>query len=98
MKKETEVEIFGNRYIVRSETEEEYTRQLAKYVDGKMKEVAGGGNTLPSLKVAILAALSISNELFVLTEKHRQQNDYIDRKATKLISILDTKLEEKTAQ
>lgn len=97
MKRESRVEIFGSSYIIKSETEEEYTRQLAKYVDDKMKEVAQGTSTMSGLKVAILAALNISNELFQLREEHEQQSDLVERKTTKLISILESRLEEAPA-
>jgi cell division protein ZapA len=92
LKKETRVEIYGNTYTIRSEVKEEYTRQLARYVDGKMKEIAGGVGDLSSTKVAILAALNISNELFLLRDKLQQQGELVERKATKLISILDSRL------
>ncbi len=96
MKKDIKVKIAGNSYTIRSETDEDYTQHLARYVDNKMKEVTQGTDTQSSIKVAILAALNISNELFQLREKVSQQNEYIDRKATKLLSILESRLEEST--
>ena len=93
MKQEIKVEIFKSNYIIRSEVDEEYTRQLAEYVDNKMNEAAEGTDTVSNLKIAILAALNISSELFHLKEMHHQQKDLIEEKAAKLISILDNNLE-----
>tara|TARA_B100000315_G_C14014795_1_gene336152 strand:+ start:44 stop:352 length:309 start_codon:yes stop_codon:yes gene_type:complete len=92
LKKETKVEIFGNTYTIRSEADEEYTLQLARYVDHKMTEISQGIGDLAGAKVAILAALNISNELFLLQEKLEQQGELVERKATKLISILESRL------
>ncbi len=58
------IEIQGLRYPIRSELDEQYVVELARYVDGKM---ARAGNEVPtgeSLKIAVLAALNIADELF----------------------------------
>ena len=38
--KSTRVQIFGSDYHVRGDTDAEYIRSLAAYVDGKMQEIA----------------------------------------------------------
>lgn len=98
MKKETRIEIFGSSYNIRSETDEEYIHELAAYVDTKMREITEQSGALSSLKVAILAALNITNELFQMREQHSQQSDFIEEKTAKLISILDNRLERREAQ
>ena len=40
-----------------------HVRQLAEYVDGKMRAVAAQGRTVDSLRVAVLAALNLADEL-----------------------------------
>lgn len=58
----TQVEIFGQTYSVRAEGEASYIQDLAAYVDRKMREVAERAPTVDAAKIAILAALNISDE------------------------------------
>ena len=60
----TEVEIFGQAYNVRGEGDPNYLTELARYVDARMREVAGEVNTVDPMKIAILAALNIADEFF----------------------------------
>ena len=57
-----QVEIYGQSYNLRGEGEPDYIRDLATYVDRKMREVSDATATVDSLKVAILAALNIADE------------------------------------
>ena len=92
MKVDTKVEIFGQSYVIRGETDSDYTRKLAEYVDGKMREVATKASSISSLNAAILAALNIANELYELREKHREERDMIDEKATALLTLLENQV------
>lgn len=66
-----QVEIFGQVYNVRAEGDAEYLRELARFVDGKMKEISGVAPTVDPIKIAILAALNISDEYFRYQDRHR---------------------------
>ena len=58
----TEVEIFGQTYNVRGEGDPNYLSELARFVDARMREVAGQVATVDPMKIAILAALNIADE------------------------------------
>lgn len=58
------VNIYGNDYPIKGNTDVEYIRKVAKYVDTKMREVNKNVASESTLKVAILAALNITDELF----------------------------------
>ena len=60
------VTIYGTDYPVRGEADSDYIHEVAEYVDGKMKEVADTLSVKSTTKVAILAALNITDELFRL--------------------------------
>lgn len=55
--------IAGQRYAVRTDSDETYVAQLAAYVDAKMREVRRATRLVPTHSVAILAALQIADEL-----------------------------------
>jgi len=63
------VEIFGQVYTLKGRDDAAYIRELAAYVDAKMKEVQQGTGTTDSHRVAILTALTISDELYRLREQ-----------------------------
>ena len=58
------VEIHGQRYPIRSTLDPEYVARLARYVDEKMRAAADSTPTGDSLRLAVLAALNIADELF----------------------------------
>jgi cell division protein ZapA len=60
------VVIFGNEYTIRGEANAEYIRELSQYVDGKMQEIARNANLSIPLKVSILAAINLADEIFRL--------------------------------
>ena len=88
----TQVEIFGQTYSVRAEGESSYIHDLARFVDSRMKEVAEQTATVDTTKIAILAALNISDDLHRV-EKNRMDNptDAVGR-AERLIRKLDDAL------
>ena len=56
------VEIYDQIYHLRG-TDPAYIERLAALVDAKMRAVSAHGNTVDSLRVAVLAALNIADEL-----------------------------------
>jgi cell division protein ZapA len=56
------VEIYDQTYHL-SGQDAEHIRELAAKVDAKMRAVAAKGRTVDSLRVAVLAALNLADEL-----------------------------------
>jgi cell division protein ZapA len=56
------VEIYDQIYNLRG-IDPAYIERLASIVDAKMRAVSAHGNTVDSLRVAVLAALNIADEL-----------------------------------
>ena len=63
------VSIYDQVYHLRG-TDPAHIEQLAAIVDGKMRAVSAHGNTVDSLRVAVLAALNIADELATLRERY----------------------------
>jgi len=88
----TQVEIFGQTYNVRAEGDSSYIHDLARFVDSRMKDVAERTATVDPTKIAILAALNITDDLYQ-TEKRRSDNPSDTRvRAERLIRKLDDAL------
>ncbi len=58
------VVIQGQRYPVRSNLEPAYVAELAAYVDEKMRLASEANDTSDFLRVAVLAALNLADEVF----------------------------------
>jgi cell division protein ZapA len=56
------VSIYDQTYHLRGQNPD-HIRQLAELVDSKMRAVAAHGRTVDSLRVAVLAALNLADEL-----------------------------------
>ena len=87
------VDIYDQTYHLRG-SDTEYIAQLAEYVDTKMRLIAQQAATVDSLRVAVLAALNIADELHVLRRKYESiASDYSER-AGQLAGALDEVLQE----
>ena len=58
------VEIHGQRYAVKSDLDQAYIAELAAYLDQKMRLAAEELASADTLRVAIIAALNLADELY----------------------------------
>ena len=58
------VNIFGNEYTIKGVAKPDYIISLANYLNNKMTEVQEATGLKDAKKIAILAAINISDELF----------------------------------
>ncbi len=83
------VEIYNQTYNIRSDGDSEYITQLAEFVDNRMREISSGTLTVDSLKVAILAALHIADELHRLKRLHEQADTQLASRSAECAEMLD---------
>jgi cell division protein ZapA len=83
------VEIYNQTYNIRSDGDSEYLTKLADFVDSRMREISSGTLTVDSLKVAILAALHIADELHRLKQTHEQADAQLATRSTECAEMLD---------
>jgi cell division protein ZapA len=86
------VEISGQRYPIRSSLEPEYVARLASYVDEKIRAAADATPTGDSLRLAVLAALNIADELFRCRESTDAREGRLAVRAGELERLLDSVL------
>ena len=77
-KTKTTIHIFGQDYVVKGNESEEYISMLADYVDKKMGQISENASALPPVKVAVLTALNIADELSKLQEDYDSLVKLID--------------------
>ena len=85
-----QVEIFGQSYSLRGE-DPAYLQRLAGLVDGHMREVAKAAGAVDSVRVAVLAALNLADEL-VQARAHGGREEALGRRAAALAKELEAAL------
>lgn len=97
------VDIYDQVYHLRG-TDAGYIERLAAMVDEKMRAVAAHGSTVDSLRVAVLAALNIADELTTLRGRYTalagsigQTETSMRSRAGTLAGMLDEVLEDRRA-
>src|SRR5256884_5268536 len=91
------VEIYNQTYNIRSDGDSEYLTKLADFVDSRMREISSGTLTVDSLKVAILAALHIADELHRLKQTHEQADTQLAVRSAECAEMLDRLLKVRTS-
>ena len=87
------VQIMGHEYPVEANPGDElYVNRLAQFVGEKMREVKEESNVVDSYKLAIMAAMNISDELFRLQDTKGSHSNSFEHKTDELIQMLDTAL------
>ncbi len=88
------VNIFGSEYTLVSDSDENYVKEIARYIDEKMREIDKNHSIKSTAKVAILAALNITEELFQERLYRQKLLDRLEEEAKRLNSELAEVLEE----
>jgi cell division protein ZapA len=88
------VEIYDQLYHL-SGQDPEHIRGLAARVDAKMRAVAANGHTADSLRVAVLAALNLADELSQTSSADPRQGHV---RALSLSGLLDEVLQDEVFQ
>jgi len=82
-----QIQIFGHTYSIKAMENPEYVRELAAFLDGKMREVQQGTGTADPHRVAILTALTISDELFRLRERCGTIEQSADQAVERMLAL-----------
>jgi cell division protein ZapA len=88
----TEVEIYKDLYKIVNDASPKYTQSLAKYVDEKMKDISQTTSTVSSMKVAVLAALNIADELFKVKRELKTEKEVIEKETDSLYQLIQSNI------
>ena len=83
------VRIFGREYKIKGHADKSYIEKMAKYVDEKMRELSTNTSLPSSDRIAILAALNIADELFQERDREDDTLSHVDKRAARMIEVLD---------
>jgi len=84
-----EVEILGQKYAIRSAAEPKYVRELAAYVDKRIKSLEGQVRGQDPVKSLALAALHIADELFRAREELSKFEGDLPKRIGAMVDLLE---------
>ncbi len=91
-RKSIRVKIFGSEYPLRGESED-FTRRVATYVDEMITTIHNKIPEQPTLTVAVLSALNITEDLFKERDRSKAMTSSIESEISKLNNYLDSCLQ-----
>ena len=83
------VKIYDREYALRTSGDAERLRSLCAHLDKRMRELAASSGSVDTLKVAVLAALSITDELLRCKDALKEMDDFVGRHSMNCVSMLD---------
>jgi cell division protein ZapA len=86
------VEIFGQSYPIRSALDEQYVVELAAFVDQRMRDASDAVPSGDVVRLAILAALNIADELARCRTDHDITHGSLTERTARLERIVDAAL------
>jgi cell division protein ZapA len=94
MSNRVKVEIYGQTYNLGGDLDEAYVQKLARYVDEKMRAVAEVTQTVDSVRVAVLAAMAIADELHSQEKATVHRDEALRERAQQCLTILERALKQ----
>ena len=91
--KVVKVKISGQDYVVRSTAGQQYLERVAKYVDSKMDEIkASGIDDSQQLRIAVLAAMNITDELFAYKKEKKKFVEKVESKTIAITEFIENRI------
>jgi cell division protein ZapA len=82
------VEVGGEKHVLRSDVPPEYTRAVAAHLDAVIRELPGFRSLEPH-RAILLAALSVTDELFSAREEIQRLRDEVELRASAAAELLE---------
>ena len=92
------VEIYGQRYAIRSELDPQYIAELSAFLDEKMRAAARELASTDPLRIAVVAALNVSDELFRSRADASGADTRVRLRAAEIERLVDAVLDEAKAR
>ena len=89
------VKILGQDYVIRSSAGQKYLNEVSAYVNEKMEEImASGIDDSQQLRIAVLAAMNITDELFSFKKEKQKFVDRVEAKTLAITEFIDNRIAE----
>jgi cell division protein ZapA len=83
------VKIYDREYALRTSGDPQRLHALCLSLDRRMRDVAASSGAVDTVKVAILAALALSDDLTRVREELQRMDESLSRRSLECVSMLD---------
>jgi len=90
LEKPIRIKLLDHEYLIRSDENEEWVKNIAQYIRDKFGEISEDTEGLSETKTAILAAFDIASDYFQLLKARDKLVENIERRAQALNSHIDS--------
>jgi len=90
------VNILGQEYVISTSADPRYIKEVAAYMNEKMEELKNSGIDANSqqLKIAVLAGMNITDELFAQKVNQKKLIDTVEAKTIAITEFVESKISE----
>lgn len=88
MKRQVEVNILNQKYIIRTDEDDNYVNEVMNYVSKKMEDIIKQANVVGTLQVAVITAINIADDYIKL----KKEVGSIEERAGKLLRTIEERV------
>ncbi len=88
-----DIKVYGKQYSIVSSEEPQITSEYAAYIDGVMREIAERTKSTDHNRVAVLALLKITHDLFTLRNQTRAYAEEFDQRMDQLLADINASMD-----
>jgi cell division protein ZapA (FtsZ GTPase activity inhibitor) len=81
--------IYDREYVLRTVGDPERLEALCASLDARMREIAASTGAVDTIKVAVLAALSLMDDLQRVRDELKKLDESVSRRSLACVSMLD---------
>jgi cell division protein ZapA len=83
------VKIYDREYALRTSGDAERLRSLCAFLDKRMRDLAASSGSVDTLRVAVLAAVSLADDLYRTRDALQEMDEFVSRRSLACVSMLD---------
>jgi len=89
MTRSVKIDLAGQRFSIRTDAKPKYVKELAAFVTKKIEEARSTGKIATTQSLALLAAMSIADELYQERESRARLSRRVREKSQKILRYLN---------
>ncbi|MBI5816123.1 MAG: cell division protein ZapA [Nitrospinae bacterium] len=86
------VNVYGREYPIKSARDPHLTQEYAAFVDAKMKEAGAKSGSFDQMRIAILALMQITHELFTLRAQVEKEGGEYEKRMGRLLEKIESSM------
>jgi len=86
------INVFNNDYLIKTDAEEDYVKEIAQFLEDKVKEISKDDATLVIPRPFLLATLKIADDFFRMKNEFEEYKNRAEEKSKELVELLDRSL------